>query len=81
MPNVTEELYAANIPKSCGYQSMAAHLDMMLCWSLAGSLENGTPMNCGYCDLNTEVTKEQRDEHYNKLKTWRVLNDNDSMGR
>ena len=74
MPELTEAEYAAGIPKCCAYQTMQQHMeDLLGCWGLISSLENNTPMDCGYCDLNTAVTDEERREHYAKLKTWDII--------
>ena len=81
MTEVTAELYAANIPKCCEYQTMAQHEDMMLCWGLVSSIKHDHTMNCGYCELNTQVTDQERKEEYERNKTWRILNDNNSLGR
>jgi hypothetical protein len=43
---VTQKDYEAAIPKECSYETMQAHLDMMLCWGLKVSLEKGIPMDC-----------------------------------
>jgi hypothetical protein len=47
---VTQKDYEAAIPKECSYETMQAHLDMMLCWGLKVSLEKGIPMDCTGCD-------------------------------
>ena len=51
---MTEEDYKNAIPKNCEYQDIEKHKDMMLCWGLARSVENNTPMICGKCILNLE---------------------------
>jgi len=73
---LTAELYEANIPKCCLYQTLEQHTeDLMMCWSLASSIKKGVPIDCGFCELNTAVTKQQRDEHYAKIKTFSILRD------
>lgn len=71
---LTAELYEANIPKCCLYQTFEEHTnDLMMCWSLASSIRKGIPMNCGFCELNTNVTSAERKEHYEKMKVWKIL--------
>ena len=52
MIEVTEELYAASIPKECSHRTIQEHLDMMLCWGLTASIEQGKKMNCSECSEN-----------------------------
>ena len=74
MREVTQELYAASIPKCCLYQTMEQHVEhLMLCWGLSSSIKNDTPMDCGFCELNTKVTAEARKEHWDKIKTFNIL--------
>jgi hypothetical protein len=49
MSDFTQEQYKAAIPRCCS-ATMQEHLDMLLCWGLAASLRDGTPMNCSGCD-------------------------------
>jgi hypothetical protein len=51
---MNEADYAKAIPPWCGYQTMEGHMNMMLCWSLAGFVERGEKCpysNCKNCDL------------------------------
>ena len=48
---ITEEQYAAAIPKCCQMQTMPEHMDMMLCWGLAAALRRGETMNCDGCEM------------------------------
>jgi len=73
---ITPELYEANIPKCCLYQTFDDHSEiLMMCWSLANSIKQGKKPNCGFCEFNITVTKQQRDEHYAKLRTFNILKD------
>jgi hypothetical protein len=49
-----EAQYAASIPPWCAYQTLAEHVDMMLCWSLAQHAERGEAKpesTCQGCEL------------------------------
>lgn len=53
MIEVTEELYAASIPKECSHRTLQEHMDnLMLCWGLTASIEQGKKMNCSDCSEN-----------------------------
>ena len=49
MADFTQAQYEAAIPRCCS-ASMREHLDMLLCWTLAASIRDGTAMNCDGCD-------------------------------
>lgn len=51
MADVTEEVYAAGIPKCCSRQTLGEHKEMLLCWGLVAALEAGHKMDCRQCDL------------------------------
>lgn len=76
--NVTEEIYAAAIPKCCRLTTLEAHESIMLCWGLVESIKRKTPMVCGWCEFNSEHTREEYgkwwDEEQKKRKMWDILN-------
>ena len=51
---VSEELYAKSIPKECSMQTFSQHMNMMLCWGLMRSIEQGHRQDCSGCDENQE---------------------------
>lgn len=75
----TPAQYEAAIPKTCRLTTMDAHVDIMLCWGLANSIRTNTPMNCGWCEENSEHTREEWLVWYKndteQRKIWRILND------
>ena len=51
MSELTEEAYAAGIPRCCSRQTLEGHKAMLLCWGLVAALEAGHKMDCSGCDL------------------------------
>ena len=56
---VTEELYKANIPDCCQFRTFEEHMEIMLCWGLVSSIEQGKTQNCSFCDFR--IKGEQND--------------------
>ena len=77
MTELNVDNYAANIPKCCAYQTIEQHEDILLCWGLVRSIEQDKQHTCGWCELNTEHTREEYmawwKEHNSKQKVWNIL--------
>lgn len=63
MREITEELYAANIPKECFYQTIEQHKEeLMLCYRLCKSLKEEEPMSCTGCELAVNVKQQEQQQ-------------------
>jgi uncharacterized cysteine cluster protein YcgN (CxxCxxCC family) len=68
MIEVTEALYEASIPEECSYRTLKDHLEMMLCWGLVSSIEQGKKMNCGSCCENLSNERKRNEVQSTKAR-------------
>jgi hypothetical protein len=78
MPDFTENEYTVAIPTCCRLTTLEAHEEIMLCWGLANSIRTKESMICGWCEFNSEHTREEYGvwwkEERQKQKVWDILN-------
>jgi len=75
----SEKDYESAIPKCCRLTTLRQHMDILLCWSLCASIQQNSPIVCGWCEFNNEHTEDEWRAWYrneqSKMKVWSILND------
>jgi hypothetical protein len=69
---ITPEIYANNIPDCCALRTVEEHEEIMWCWGLQSQIECGTAtkdQNCGLCEMNTLMSKEEFNIEWKKVLT------------